>query len=153
MLVVMTNADREGALEVPSIQDQHPIEALTADGADPPLDERVRAGCSYGRADCSDAVGTEYLIERRGELAVAIVDQTPDRLRPFDERLDDVARLLGRPLTRRVRRDPSQVHMPRRKLDEHKHIQPPEQHRVHSEEVASDDLAGLGSQELSPRLR
>src|SRR6266536_4337132 len=35
----------------------------------------------------------------------------------------------------------------------HKHIQPPEQHRVHGEEVASDDPAGLGSQELSPRLR
>ncbi len=148
----MTDVDREDAFEVPSVHDQDPIEALTADGADPPLDERVRAGCSYGRADCSDAGGTEHLIERRGELAVAIVDQKPDRLRPFDERLDDVARLLGRPLTRRVRRDTSQVHMPGRKLDEHKHIQPPEQHRVHSEEVASDDPAGLGSQELSPRL-
>src|SRR6266545_4349090 len=50
MLVIMTNVDREGALEVPSIQDQHPIEALTADGADPSLDERVRAGCLCGRA-------------------------------------------------------------------------------------------------------
>src|SRR5712691_9316752 len=118
MLVVMTNVDREGALEVPSIQDQDPIEALAADGADPPLDERVRAGSPYGRADCSDAVGTEHLIERRGEFAVAIVDQKPDRLRPFDERLDDVAGLLGRPLPRRVRRDTSQVHMPGRKLDE-----------------------------------
>jgi hypothetical protein len=33
------------------------------------------------------------------------VDQEPDRLRPVDERLDDVACLLGRPITRWVRGD------------------------------------------------
>jgi hypothetical protein len=39
---------------------------------------------------------------------VAAVPASPglDRLRTFDERLDDVPCLLGRPLTRRVRRDP-----------------------------------------------
>jgi hypothetical protein len=48
----------------------------------------------------------------RRELAVAVVDHEPDRLDPADERLDDVARLLGRPLTGRVRGDARQMHLP-----------------------------------------
>ena len=124
----MTDVDREDAFEVPSVHDQDPIEALTADGADPPFDERVRAGCPHGRTDCSDALGAEHLIEGGGEFAVAVVDQKPDRLGPFHERLDDVACLLGRPVAGRVRGDASQTDLPDGEFDEHKHIQPPEQH-------------------------
>src|SRR6266550_5515967 len=53
----------------------------------------------------------EHLIEPSCELAVAVVDQKADRLLALDERLDDVARLLGRPLTRRVRGDSRQIHL------------------------------------------
>ena len=133
MLVVMADVDREDSFEVPSVHDQDPVEAFAADGADPPFDEGVRAGCAYRCADRSDAFGTEHLIERRGELAVAVVDQEPDRLHPFDERLDDVARLLGRPLTGRVRGDARQIHLPGREFDEDECVQAPEQHRVDGE--------------------
>ena len=105
MLVVMRDVGREDAFEVPSIHDQDPVETLATYGADPPFDERVRAGRLYRRADRPDAIGAEHLVEPSCELAVAVVDQKPDRLRPFDERLDDVACLLGRPLTGRVRGD------------------------------------------------
>ena len=75
MLVVMTDVDREHSFEVPPVDDQDPVEALPADGADPAFDERVRAGCPYRCADRPEAVGAEHLVERRRELAVAIVDQ------------------------------------------------------------------------------
>src|SRR5712691_9194590 len=105
MLVVMTDVDPEDAFEVPSVHDQDTVKTLATYSADPPFDERVRARCPYRRADRPDALRAEHLVERRRELAVAIVDQKPDRLRTFDERLDDVPCLLGRPLTRRVRGD------------------------------------------------
>jgi hypothetical protein len=54
----------------------------------------------------------KHIVERRGELAVAVVDQKADRLLALDERLDDVPCLLGRSLTCRVRGDARQIHLP-----------------------------------------
>jgi hypothetical protein len=102
MLVVVTDVDRKDPFEVSAVHDKEPVEALAADGADPPFDERVRAGCPHGCADRPDALGAEHLVERRRELAVAVMDQEPDRLHAVDERLDDVACLLCRPLAGRV---------------------------------------------------
>ncbi len=76
MLVVMTDVDREDSFEVTSIHDQDPVETLATYGADPPFDERVRAGCPYRRADRPDALGAEHLVERRRELAVAPLGYT-----------------------------------------------------------------------------
>jgi len=73
MFVVVADVGWEGSFEVPSVDDQDPVETFAADGADPSFDEGVRAGCPYWCADCSNALGAEHLIERRGELAVAIV--------------------------------------------------------------------------------
>src|SRR4051812_33413577 len=91
MLVVVKDVDRERAFEVSAVHDQEPVEALATDGADPSLDERVRAGRTHGCADRPDALAAEDLVERRRELAVAVVDQEPDRLRAIDEGLDDCA--------------------------------------------------------------
>ena len=98
MLVVVADVGREHSFEVASVDDQDPVEALAAYGADPPFGERVGAGCPYRCADDPDAVGAEHLVEPSCELAVAVVDQGPDWV---DERLDQVPRLLGRPLTGR----------------------------------------------------
>src|SRR5436190_11332493 len=103
MLVVVTDVERENAFEVSAAHDQEPVEALAPDGADPSFDERVRAGRPHGCADRPDALEAEDLVERRRELAVTVMDQEPDRLRAIGKGLDDVARLLGRPLAGRVR--------------------------------------------------
>src|SRR5665811_858868 len=90
MLVVMTDVDREDSFEVPAVHDQDPVETLATSGADPPFDEGVRAGCPYRCADDPDALGSEHLVKRLGELAVAVADQEPDRRCPLDKRFDDV---------------------------------------------------------------
>jgi hypothetical protein len=46
-----------------------------------------------------------------------------------DERLDDVARLLGRSLTGRVRGDARQIDLPGCEFDEHECVQPPRSHK------------------------
>src|SRR6266446_8705594 len=86
MLVVVADVSGENSFEVPAVHDQDPVGALAACSADPSFDEGVRARRSYRCTDRSDAFGTEHLIERGRELAVAVVDQKPDRLRPLDER-------------------------------------------------------------------
>jgi hypothetical protein len=153
MRVVMLDVGRKDALEVTSTDDQEPVEALAAYRADPSFGERVRIWCSHGCADRPDALGAEHLVERGRELAVTVVDQEPDRLASFDERLDDVPCPSGDPLPGRVRGDARQMHLPRRQLDEHEHVHAAEQHRVDGEEIAGDDPAGLRAQELPPRLR
>ncbi len=125
MLFVVADIDRKDSFQVPTVDDQEPIETLAADGADPPFGERVRARRAYGCADRPDAVGAEDLVKRRRELAVAVTDQKPNRLRPIDKRLDDVARLLGHPVTRRVRSDARQIDLSGCEFDEHECVQPP----------------------------
>src|SRR3954470_16874006 len=106
----MTGLDRGGPFEVASVHE------LAPDCADPPFDERVRAGRAYRGTDRPDAFGVEHLVERRRELAAPVADQESDRLRSVDERVDDVACLLGRPLTRRVGHDAREIDPPGREL-------------------------------------
>src|SRR5439155_20170237 len=77
-VLVVPDVKREDAFELASVHDQNPVATLATYGADPALDERVRAGRSHGCADCTDALGAKDFVERRGELAVAVVDQEPD---------------------------------------------------------------------------
>jgi hypothetical protein len=63
-----------------------------------------------------------------------------------------VTGLLRHPLTRRVGRDPGQVHSAGAVLDEKQHIQAAQQHGVDMEEVGPEDRLGLGFQERPPGL-
>jgi hypothetical protein len=153
MLVVVADVGREDSFEVSAVDDQEPVEALAADGADPPFDVGVRARRPNRGADCPDPLATEHLVEGCSELAVAVVDQETGRLRAFDERLDEVPGLLGRPLPSRVRGDTGQIHPAGGECDEHECVEATEQHRVDGKEVARDDAAGLRAQEGPPRLR
>jgi hypothetical protein len=106
MRVVVLDVGREDSFEVAAVEDRESIEALAADAADPQLHVRVRLGCAHGCSDDPDRFGPEHLVEGGGELAVAVVDQEPDRRRPIGDGLDDVARLLGCPLPRSGSRSP-----------------------------------------------
>ena len=44
MFVVVADVDRKDSFEVVSVDDQDPVEALAAHGADPSFDEGVRGG-------------------------------------------------------------------------------------------------------------
>jgi hypothetical protein len=55
VLVVVLAVDAEHVLEVPSAEDQDPVEAVGADRAHPALGVGVRVRCLDGRVDHSDA--------------------------------------------------------------------------------------------------
>ena len=83
-----------------------------------------------------------------GEVRSAVTDQELNVLEPPAEAKDEVAGLLHGPIARRVRGDPAKMHPAGAMFDEH--IQSPEKHGVHMQEIDCDDPGGLGVQELPP---
>jgi hypothetical protein len=83
MAVVVVDVDAEQLLKLSPADDQDPVEAVAADGADPALRECVRLRRPERCADNLDALTSEGLIKDLAELAVAIVDQEADRCQPF----------------------------------------------------------------------
>jgi hypothetical protein len=57
VLVVVTAVDAEHVLEVAAPEDEDPVEAVGANGADPPLGKGVRVRGLNWRADDLDAIG------------------------------------------------------------------------------------------------
>jgi hypothetical protein len=60
---------------VATVDDQHPVEYLAADSADPSLGDRVGPRRPHRCAQDPDAFAGEHGIEDAGELAVAVPDQ------------------------------------------------------------------------------
>ena len=70
--------------QLPTSEDQHPIQQLTSNGPHPSLRIGVRPWRPYRRDEHLDGLGREDSIERGGELGVAIAEHKPepeDRLR------------------------------------------------------------------------
>jgi hypothetical protein len=75
MAVVVIDVDAEHLLKLSPADDQDPVEAVAAHGADPALGKRVCLRRPERCADDLDALASEDLVEGAAELAVAIVDQ------------------------------------------------------------------------------
>src|SRR6266508_7014850 len=78
MLVVVRQIARQHRLQLPSAHDQHPVEQLTTDGADPPFRVRVRPRRQHGCAQDADVFGAEDRIEAVGEPRVPVPDEEPE---------------------------------------------------------------------------
>jgi hypothetical protein len=83
--VVVVDVDVEDPLKLPAAADHEPVEAFTADSADPAFGERVCLGRAKRGADDLDAFASEDLVEGTAELAVTVVDQEPGRGRSLGE--------------------------------------------------------------------
>src|SRR5712691_10723287 len=147
VLVVMAAVDAEHVLEVGAREDDDPVEAVGANGADPTLGEGVRVRGMYWRADDLDALGAEDLVEGVAELRVAIMDKEPKRL-PVAELHDEVARLLGDPASVWVRAAGDVLDPPGRERDEEEDVDPLQEDGLDREEVAGEHARGLRSQEV-----
>ena len=83
--VVVLNVDAQNMLELFSARDQEPVEAVAANGPDPPFGERVRVWCPKRGADEFDLLASKDVVEGAAELTVAVVNQKPDRLRALGQ--------------------------------------------------------------------
>ena len=150
--VVVIDVDSEHVVELAAVHDQDPIEELSAKAADPPLRDRVRSGRADRGAHDLDAFGAEHGIEHGGELAVSVPDQVLEPAGPIAEIHDEVPGALGHPRPVRVGGDPEQPGPPGGELHDEEQVEAAEQHGVDVGEVAGQDAAGLGGQELPPAL-
>ena len=75
LLVVMVDVDAEDVLELAAAEDQQPVEAFAAYGADPALHVRVRVRRLDGRTDDLGSIARKESVECPRELRVAIMDQ------------------------------------------------------------------------------
>jgi hypothetical protein len=77
----------------------------------------------------------EHLIERGGELAVAVVDQEAHPLEQAGEA--EVARLFEDPRSGRVSRAAGEVNAPAAQLDEEEHVEPAQRSTTSSTSLAN----------------
>jgi hypothetical protein len=73
----------------------------------------------------------EHLPERGSEQRITIINQEPQRAKAITQVHDEIAGLLHRPRTGRLRDHSAQVHSSGAVLNEHQHVQPFEQHCLH----------------------
>jgi hypothetical protein len=143
MSVVVLDVHPEDLLQVTTADDQQPVEALGADGTDPPL----RIGVGVRRLDRRDehlgTLGAEHLVEPATELRVAVAEHKAQPQSPIRCRQEQVAGLLGDPGTIGVGRHAGQVDPAGGQFDKEQHIQPPQPDGVDREEVAGEDAGRL----------
>ena len=90
MLVVVLDIDPEDLVQVTTANDQEPVEALGADGTDPPLGVGVGVRRLDRRDDHLGALGAEHLVEPATELGVAVAEhkaQPPSSIRCRQEQV------------------------------------------------------------------
>ena len=109
MLVVVLDVDAQDGFEVPSAEDEHLVQALPPNDADPALGEGVRSGRPDRSADDPGSLGAEDLIEGTAELGVPITDHEPNRSGVLGQGVHDVAGGLGDPGPIRMSGHPSQM--------------------------------------------
>jgi hypothetical protein len=100
--------------------------------------------CLERRADHSDAFGPEDLLEGVAELRVTVVDEEPERLL-LTQLHDEVASLLGDPVSVRARRASHVLDPPRRERDEEQDVDPLQGRCLDREEVAGEHARRLCS--------
>jgi hypothetical protein len=76
--VVMVGVLGRHRPQLPAADDQHPVQQLPPDGADPPLGVGVRPRRSQRRAQHPDPLGREDRVERGSELRVPVAEQKPE---------------------------------------------------------------------------
>ena len=72
LLVVVPHVLVENTFKVTSTPDQYPVQALLPDGSHPSLGDRVGVRCLDRRLYDLDAIRGKDVVERAGELAVAV---------------------------------------------------------------------------------
>ncbi len=75
--VVVLDVDAEDPFEVAPVEDQQPVAALGAHGANETLGNGVRLWCADRGAHDPDLFAAQDLVERAAVLAVAVADQEP----------------------------------------------------------------------------
>ena len=79
--IVMVHEDGEDTLEMPSVENQHAVDAFRANGADESLRDAVCLRRSKWRPNNLDAFALKHRVEAPGELLISVANQKTKRAR------------------------------------------------------------------------
>jgi hypothetical protein len=128
--VVVLGVLAQDPFEVALAGDEQPVQAFAPDGADPALGVGPGARCAEGRADHAHALGAEQVVERAGELDVAVPDEDRRSAARVVEPPAELTCLLGHPRRGRVGGAAGDEHAPGVDLEEEQHVQRVEPDRL-----------------------
>jgi hypothetical protein len=97
MGVVVLDVHPEHLLQVPAARDEQPVQALGADGTNPPLGVGVGVGRLYRRDQHLGSLRAEHVVEPTAELGVTIANKEAHPGSSFFQDKQEVACLLGNP--------------------------------------------------------
>ena len=123
MLYVVDYVLGQDSLQMSTTKDQHMVEALTADCADEALSERIGSGSPHRGADDPDAVGSEDLVDTRGDLGISVSNEELDTMGLVLQRQGQVPRLLDNPWASRMSGDPGHIYPSCVELNEEEHVE------------------------------
>jgi hypothetical protein len=154
LIVVVPHILVEDPLKMAPTPDQHPVQALLPHGSYPPLGERVGVRRLDRRRDGPDAVAGKHVVERAGDLAVAVTDEEPRCAGHPSATSFSVHRelscTLDHPQLIRMVGDADESNLPGVQLDGEQDIEGREAHRLDGDEVDRQDGRGLGAKERPP---
>jgi hypothetical protein len=119
--------------QLPTADDQHPVQQLPPDGAHPPLGVGVGLRRPHRRAQHPDSLGREHRVECGGELGIPIPDQQPELADAVLQAHEQVACLLRHPVAHGMRGHHKYVDSAGSRLEYEQHLQPLQEHGVHGE--------------------
>jgi hypothetical protein len=131
--------------QLPTSEDEHPVQQLPANRAHPALRVGVRPRCPDRRAQHLDPLSGKDSIECGGELDIPITEHKPELADAVLKGHEQVAGLLCHPLPYWMRCHPEHMDPAGRDLDRKQHIQPPQQDRLHGEEVHRQHTGSLSA--------
>jgi hypothetical protein len=83
--VVVRDEDAEHLFEVPSAEDEEPVEAFGAGGADEALGDGVRLWRANRSSNDLEALAAEDGVEAAAEFGVAVMDEEAEWRRPLGQ--------------------------------------------------------------------
>ncbi|HTF52402.1 MAG TPA: hypothetical protein VK735_33575 [Pseudonocardia sp.] len=129
-------------MQMPLVDDHHPIQQLWAQRGDHPLADRVGPRWLGWAQQCLDTLGSEHRIECGDEPRVPVTQQELHRGNPVTKVHDQLARSLNGPATGRVGGDPTQVHAARAVVNHDQRVDAPRGQRDHRVDML--EIRGTG---------
>nr|WP_241829928.1 hypothetical protein [Parafrankia colletiae] len=130
---------------MPFGDDQQPVGAFSADGADPAFRDRVRLRGLRWCAYHVDTGPSEDSVEGSRELRIAVTEKESEPVAALLEIHQQVPCLLGYPRRGWMLRDPEDVDTAGGVFDDEEHVDPLEERGVHRGEITGQQARGLGA--------
>jgi hypothetical protein len=150
LAVVVIDVLLKNQLQVALAEDEQPVKGFVTQGFDHALAMGVSSRAPVGCEGDPGALAAEHLIELVDKLGISVVDGKSDWSLDLVQLLAQVSCLLRYPGRVGMGGAVGAEDAPTADLEKDQYVESAKKHYVDSEEVAGQDRAGVGAEELRP---